>query len=77
MSVETRGFGRMSDGREAHLVVLSNEAGMRVGVSQVGACLQSAAVPDGRGNLVDVLLGCDGAPGYESNPQLLGAIVGR
>ena len=43
MSVETRGFGRMSDGREAHLVVLSNEAGMRVGVSQVGACLQSAA----------------------------------
>jgi aldose 1-epimerase len=77
MSVETRGFGRMSDGREASLVVLSNGAGMRVGVSQVGACLQSVLVPDGRGNLIDVLLGRDGAPGYENNPSLLGAIVGR
>jgi aldose 1-epimerase len=77
MSVHTFGFGTTSDGRAAHLYVLDNANGMRVGVTDLGACLASLHVPDKDGGLPDVVLGFDSATGYEHNPCDLGAVVGR
>lgn len=70
-------FGKMSDGREAHLYQLSNDHDMTVCVTDLGADLVSVRVPDGHGRRPDVLLGYDGAAAYEENGPLFGGIVGR
>lgn len=64
-------------GAGATLYVLSNANGMSVGVTDLGACLASCRVPDGRGHFPDVVLGYDGAAGYASNIMAFGGIVGR
>lgn len=73
----TRFFGKMPNGEDAHLYLLSNAAGACVGVTDLGAFLVSCRVPDGRGGFPDVLLGYDGAAGYISDGYSLGAVVGR
>ena len=70
-------FGTASDGREARLWRLSNAHGMTAEVTDMGACLVSLRVPDGRGSVVDVVLGHDGAEGYAQNPAYFGAVIGR
>lgn len=70
-------FGMLGDGRETHLYLLTNDNGMTVGITDLGADLVSVRVPDGHGRRPDVLLGYDGAAGYEENGPLFGAIVGR
>ena len=77
MSVTSIPFGTALDGRTAHLYLLSNAGGMTVGVSDLGACLVSCRVPDGRGNAPDVLLGFDNASRYSDNIMAFGGIVGR
>ena len=70
-------FGNASDGRQARLWRISNAHGMTAEVTNMGACLVSLRVPDGRGNLPDVVLGYDGAEGYAQNPCFFGTVVGR
>lgn len=70
-------FGCTADGRRATLYELSNGNGMRVGVTDLGACLVSCRVPDGAGRIRDVVLGYDGAGGYEDNLMAFGGSVGR
>ena len=70
-------FGTTPSGKASHLFLLSNEEGMVVGVSDLGANLVICRVPDGRGSFPDVALGYDGSAGYLDNPFNLGAIVGR
>lgn len=70
-------FGVASDGREARLWRLSNAHGMTADITNMGACLVSLRVPRGRGSLVDVVLGLDGAAGYAKNPYFFGAVMGR
>lgn len=77
MSLESYAFGSMPDGREVHLHTLRNSRGMKVSVTDLGACLVSVRVPDGRGGRPDVCLGFDGATGYLDNTFCMGAIVGR
>lgn len=77
MPVVTLPFGSVADGRDAHIYLLSNGHGVRVGVTDVGACLVSAHVPDAHGNLIDVVLAHAGVRGYEHNPMGFGATVGR
>lgn len=70
-------FGPTPQGTDATLYLLGNDAGMLVGVTDLGANIVSCHVPDGRGSYPDVLLGFDGAAGYVSDGYNLGAIVGR
>ena len=77
MSCTTLSFGLTEDARDAHLYLLSNTRGMKVAVTDVGASLVSAWVPDKDGNLLDVVLAHKGPRGYEHNPMGFGATVGR
>ena len=77
MHQATLPFGTLEDGRETHLFLLTNDAGMSIGVTDLGADLVVCHVPDGHGRRPDVLLGYDGATGYAENGNLYGAIVGR
>ena len=70
-------FGRALDGREARLWRIANAHGMAAEITNMGACLVSLHVPDGCGNLLNVVLGHDGAEGYSQNPAYFGAVIGR
>ncbi|MFZ2757245.1 MAG: aldose epimerase family protein [Atopobiaceae bacterium] len=68
-------FGTTPDGREVSLFALAGST-MTACVTNLGACLQSIAVPDAKGAMADVLLGYGSADGYLANPAFLGATVG-
>lgn len=70
-------FGKLEDGKTAGLYILEAPDGMRAAVTDYGAALVSLAVPDRKGNMVDVVLGHDDAAGYESGSGHIGASVGR
>ncbi len=57
-------------------IVLDNGI-LRAKVLPYGAILQSLLVPDCRGILRDVVLGCDRPEDYAAEPDYLGAVVGR
>jgi aldose 1-epimerase len=73
-----KNFGTMPDGRPVTVFYLQNRQGLRVGVSDLGATLVSAELPDRNGVVQDVLHGFSSAEGYlgKENPYF-GATVGR
>jgi aldose 1-epimerase len=70
-------FGKMPDGQPVHLYTLTNRKGMQVALADYGARIVSIDVPDGHGNLADVVLGFDSFKGYLGNDPYFGATVGR
>lgn len=56
---------------------LTNPCGFRVVLTNVGASLVSALVPDRDGNFADVLLGFDTPEEYLANGSYFGSTVGR
>ncbi|MGJ8698127.1 MAG: aldose epimerase family protein [Verrucomicrobiaceae bacterium] len=72
-------FGTTSDGQEAHIFKLQNEAGMEANISEYGALLVSLYVPDKDGNAEDVTLGHDefDFEAWEASGSYFGATVGR
>nr|WP_308508342.1 aldose epimerase family protein [uncultured Stomatobaculum sp.] len=77
MAVKQRSFGTFSEGREAKLYELSNQAGACARFTDLGAAWVGMELPAGGGKTVDVILGYDDPAIYERNPGCLGAIVGR
>ena len=76
--MKQRTFGKNSKGQEATLYTFENKNGMVMEVTDFGATLFSLMVPDGKGNLVDVVLGYDDPLGYEGPAgTFFGATVGR
>ena len=75
--MKVRGFGKLSDGRNAGLYILRNSHGMEVSVTDYGATLASVVVPGRNGEGVDVVLGYPVVSGYEEGKNHFGAIVGR
>lgn len=69
--------GVLPDGRTARLFTLENANGLRVQVSEYGALLVSAIVPDREGNFAEVTAGFDSFDGWLLNPHYFGATVGR
>lgn len=64
--------------KNTHLFQLTNRAGMQIALTDYGARLVSALVPDKHGNLVDVVLGFDSIQGYENAQEIYhGTTVGR
>ncbi|MGJ1205194.1 aldose epimerase family protein [Sphingobacterium lactis] len=65
-------------GKNTHLITLKNRAGMQIALSDYGARLVSALVPDKHGDLIDVVLGFPSISDYaEAKEQYHGATVGR
>jgi len=77
MSCEETVYGKMPDGKDAHLYTLTNSNGMCVKLTDYGAITVSVEVPDKDGNLADVTLGYDTLEGWLGNTSYFGATVGR
>jgi len=77
LACEKRVYGRLPDGREAHLYTLSNSRGMRVRLTDYGAITVSVEVPDRDGALADVTLGYDRFDGWLGNAPHFGSTIGR
>ena len=75
--MKVKDFGKISDGRSAHLYTLVNANGMKVDITDIGAAIRSIRIPDENGDKVDVVLGYDEALPYETGDKFFGATVGR
>jgi aldose 1-epimerase len=64
-------------GQPVHLFRLGNSTGAYVELCNYGATLVSAMMPDGEGNLGNVVLGYPSLAGYLKDEGYLGATVGR
>jgi aldose 1-epimerase len=76
----TRPFGKLPDGRDAHLYTLEVPGGWKATITDYGAILTSFLVPprEGvKGEPVDVVLGFDSLDGYLKGHPYFGAICGR
>ena len=67
MGMKISRFGKLQDGREAHLVTLANANGMTIEVTDYGATLVSAVVPAKDGTCADVVLGYADVTDYAKN----------
>lgn len=76
MSVEISAFGTYPDGRDILLYTLSNEGGMKVSVTNIGAALVKVLVPDKSGKTEDVVLGFGRGEDYLGNPSFIGIVIG-
>jgi aldose 1-epimerase len=72
-----RPFGRLPDGREAHLHTLQGADGFRVDLSDFGARIVGVLAPDRDGKLADVVLGFGDVEGYAVDCPYFGATIGR
>lgn len=70
-------FGRIGDGRAAHLYTLVNANGVEAKITNFGGILVSLKVPDRDGRMDDVVLGYDTLKEYVNDPNYFGCVVGR
>jgi len=70
-------FGKLKDGRTAHIFTLRNGHGMEAQITDFGGIITKLIVPDKEGRPVDVVLGFDALADYETNPPYFGAVIGR
>jgi aldose 1-epimerase len=70
-------FGKMPDGKPVYLFTLKNSNGVKVQVTNYGAKLVSAFVPDQHGKLENVILGYSCLEHYLKGHPYLGATIGR
>ena len=77
MSIVTKKFGTLADGRAITAYVMKSECGIEVTVLDMGGILQSIRMPDKNGNTEDILTGFDTPDEYVSNSGYSGALIGR
>jgi aldose 1-epimerase len=70
-------FGQLPDGKEVQAVVLNSESGATVEILQLGGIIRSLIIPDGKGNMADVVLGMPTLQHYLAGHPWFGAITGR
>lgn len=63
--------------QQVYLYQLQNSNGIKIGITNFGASVQSIIVPDKNKNFDDIALGYDTLQGYLDDPFYMGAIVGR
>lgn len=77
MTITRNHFGLTPDGDEVFLFTLANDRGMEVKVINYGGIITALRVPDGRGQIGDVVLGHDTLEGYLNRSRYFGALIGR
>jgi aldose 1-epimerase len=65
------------EGREVKSFVITNAAGMRAKIIELGATLTELHAPDRNGRLADVVLGYDALEDYVATETYFGALCGR
>lgn len=75
---DPKAFESCFQNKNTHLLTFTNRAGMQIALSDYGARLVSALVPNKHGDLVDVVLGFGSIDGYlTAGEQYHGATIGR
>lgn len=74
--IDEHPFG-IVQGQAAHAFVIDAGEGISILVTDYGARLVQAHVPDASGRIADVVLGLDDAQAYAASPAYFGATVGR
>lgn len=67
----------LSDKRVITEYTLTNTAGMRVEILNLGGIIKGIFVPDGAGNLENIVLNFEDINDYIKNPGYIGAVIGR
>jgi aldose 1-epimerase len=70
-------FGKLPDGREAHLHTLRNAQGLRMEVSDYGGTIVRLFTPDRHGQLADLVLGFERVEDYVARSPYFGCVIGR
>src|SRR5688572_5397157 len=70
-------FGKLPDGREAHLFTLRTPQGIRAEVSDYGGIIVRLFAPDRRGKSADIVLGFDRVEDYVAHSPYFGCLIGR
>src|SRR5882724_10375286 len=76
-SMKKKSFGKLADGKEATLYILTNKNGVEVSITDFGATVVSIKTPDRNGNLGDIVAGYESAAQYEDGKNYFGATIGR
>ena len=74
--IKALNLGVMTNGSEPRLFILDNGS-MRIGLSEYGAIITSAIVPDAKAGELDLLLGSSSLAGLTARHPYMGATVGR
>lgn len=77
MRYSIRPFGKMPDGRTVDQYCIENEQGLRLELIEYGARITSLIVPDGLGQMTDIVLGFDNLNEYLVAGNSHGAVCGR
>ncbi len=75
--MDSRSFGKHSNGTEVELYTLRNKHGMEAKISTYGGIIVSLLAPDAEGKLVDIVLGHNSLDKYLNDAAYLGCILGR
>lgn len=76
MAVVKETFGKTKDGREIYKYYISNNRGLKAGITNYGAILVNLFVPDKQNVAADIVLGYDALEPYLENGSFFGATVG-
>ena len=77
VTVPSRSFGRLADGREARLFTLENGRGLVAEVTDFGGIIVRLLVADRAGRAADVVLGVDSAGEFEAKAAGFNSVIGR
>lgn len=77
LNISDKPFGKLPDGREAHIFTLSNKNGIQISITNFGGIIQSILLPDGKSRWVDIVAGYDTLEEYVADEAYFGATVGR
>jgi aldose 1-epimerase len=76
-SITRTPFGKLPDGRSAHLYTLDNGCGLTVCISDFGGIITAIHAPDRDGMRANVTLGHAAIEPYWDNSAYFGALIGR
>lgn len=77
MSIEKQDFGKIEDGRNVFLYILTNKNGLTAKITNYGGILTSLSVPDRNGEFADIVLGYETLEEYIKDTNYFGATIGR
>ena len=77
MEIRKELWGKTACGKEIYIYTLTNEKGAYVQLTNIGAGIVSAVVPDKDGNLADVVLGYASPESYFGDGPCMGKTPGR
>ncbi len=77
MGIVSTFYDKTPDGAEVTLFTLTNSGGLKAEIIDLGGIITKLFVPDNKGKLDDITLGCEGVDNYLSYSPYFGALIGR